>query len=208
MKKLKRSLILGLFVSLYFSITVYAEGMLSSGGTDGGQAWAYIQQDGTYLKNQWKQVWGYWYYFGEDGQSKHNTWAEINGKWYYFNEFSIMLADTTTPDGYYVGSDGAWATKTENSIDTSMWLGSYFADDGQSIIVRSVNSGSINITFGGYGEEGWYSQNYVLTLINSDKTQAVYEDQWGKTVYTLNGNQIEVSVEPSGGWKQGTYVKQ
>ncbi len=40
-------------------------------------------------------------------------WQQIGGKWYYFNSEKgslegILLRNTTTPDGYQVGADGAW----------------------------------------------------------------------------------------------------
>ena len=35
-------------------------------------------------------------------------WVKWNSKWYYCGESGAMLTDTTTPDGYDVGSDGAW----------------------------------------------------------------------------------------------------
>lgn len=70
-----------------------------------------------YLKNQWKQVWDNWYYFGEDGYSKQNTWFQIDGKWYYFDQWSVMLHDNTTPDGYKVGSDGAWIRDGEVVVE-------------------------------------------------------------------------------------------
>ncbi|MCD8221966.1 MAG: hypothetical protein LUD07_07245 [Clostridiales bacterium] len=35
-------------------------------------------------------------------------WFQQGGKWYYCNEDGEMLANTRTPDGYYVGADGAW----------------------------------------------------------------------------------------------------
>ena len=86
-----------------------AEGMYvtkSDGKTEA--IFKYCFEDGTFVKNDWMQVSDKWFYFDEEGLSKQNTWAEINGKWYYFDEWSVMLHDTTTPDGYYVGSDGAW----------------------------------------------------------------------------------------------------
>lgn len=49
--------------------------------------WKYANGDGTYLKNQWK---------------------EIAGKFYYLGEDQYMLTRTQTPDGYYVGANGAW----------------------------------------------------------------------------------------------------
>lgn len=71
----------------------------------------------------------YWQYFNENGEAVEGQildkdswyylqtgnvvvgWCEledINGNkdWYYFDENGKMLADTITPDGYYVNSDG------------------------------------------------------------------------------------------------------
>lgn len=117
MKTIKKMIFAVLIMSTVFSLTVLAarkEGMGITTVASNEQVWKYYTgndtENGTpeYLKNQWKQVWDNWYYFGDDGDSKQNTWAEIDGKWYYFDEWSRMLHDTTTPDGYYVGSDGAW----------------------------------------------------------------------------------------------------
>lgn len=40
-------------------------------------------------------------------------WQCINGTWFYFNPVKsstegAMFRNTTTPDGYQVGADGAW----------------------------------------------------------------------------------------------------
>ena len=42
-----------------------------------------------------------------DGQMVFG-WYEIQGKWFYFTEDGSMLISAMTPDGNYVGSDGAW----------------------------------------------------------------------------------------------------
>lgn len=57
---------------------------------------------------EWKQDNVGWWYQNDDGTHPTSTWKEIDGKYYYFNYFGYMLHDTTTSDGYYVGSDGAW----------------------------------------------------------------------------------------------------
>lgn len=50
-----------------------------------------------------------WWYDNGDGSYKLNEWfADSNGKYYYFGPDGYMLHDTTTPDGYQVGADGAW----------------------------------------------------------------------------------------------------
>ena len=72
------------------------------------RVYKYVYEDYHFAKNEWKYIADEWYYFGEDNKSLQNTWAEIDGKWYYFDQWSIMLHDTTTPDGYYVGTDGVW----------------------------------------------------------------------------------------------------
>lgn len=57
---------------------------------------------------EWKQDSNGWWYQNDDGGYPSATWQEINGKQYYFDANGYMLHDTTTPDGYKVGSDGAW----------------------------------------------------------------------------------------------------
>lgn len=61
----------------------------------------------TTQAGQWKQDTIGWYY-EENGSYPTNQWKEIDGKQYYFDSNGYMLYDTTTPDGYKVGSDGAW----------------------------------------------------------------------------------------------------
>ncbi len=110
MRKIRQTLIVAFLISLYTSFVAFGlpEGMAAIGNDVNSETYRYVYEDRTYAVNTWKQMWDNWYYFGEDGRSKQNTWAEIDGKWYYFDEWSRMLHDTTTPDGYTVGSDGAW----------------------------------------------------------------------------------------------------
>lgn len=49
-----------------------------------------------------------WWYMNTDYSYPANCWKEIDGKYYYFDANGYMLENTTTPDGYKVGSDGAW----------------------------------------------------------------------------------------------------
>lgn len=83
------------------------------------KGWWYRFGDGTWPTNSWlEQVWGVsknWYYFNAEGY-KVTGWYKIGDKWYYFNPESggpmgAMLSNATTPDGYYVGADGAWVEK-------------------------------------------------------------------------------------------------
>lgn len=85
---------------------------LSLQGTD---YWFFFNADG-YMVTGWQLFENNWYYLNSvsDGtQGRMLTgWQLIDGKWYYLNTVSgpvygAMLKDTTTPDGYTVGSDGA-----------------------------------------------------------------------------------------------------
>lgn len=57
--------------------------------------------------NTWKQIDGYWYYFNESGYIAKEQWIGN----YYVGSSGKMLTNTTTPDGYYVDENGAWAPK-------------------------------------------------------------------------------------------------
>ena len=62
----------------------------------------------AYMANGWRQLNGEWYYLRSSGAMAKNYWVETNDKWYYLGSDGAMLTDTTTPDGYPVGADGAW----------------------------------------------------------------------------------------------------
>ncbi|MCC8061157.1 MAG: hypothetical protein LIO81_10070 [Clostridiales bacterium] len=69
--------------------------------------WWYSRADRTYPASQWEYINNVWYYFNESGYMVVG-WNLVNDVWYYMDESGAMLTDTTTPDGYQVGPDGAW----------------------------------------------------------------------------------------------------
>lgn len=74
----------------------------------------------TAFAGEWKQETdGRYWYQNDDGSYPVNQWMKIEGKDYYFDANGYMLSDTVTPDGYVVGSDGAWiegaGTETQES---------------------------------------------------------------------------------------------
>ena len=48
------------------------------------------------------------YYVNADGQMVENQWINIGGTYYYAGNGGAILKNTTTPDGYYVDSNGVW----------------------------------------------------------------------------------------------------
>ncbi len=58
-----------------------------------------------------------WHYYLEDGSAAVG-WVEREGRSYFQTPEGGILRDTVTPDGYYVGADGAWYERKETILDT------------------------------------------------------------------------------------------
>ena len=54
-----------------------------------------------------------WRYRKDDGNYARSEWVLDQGMYYYLDGNGIMMADTTTPDGYLVGADGSWVTEKQ-----------------------------------------------------------------------------------------------
>lgn len=97
--------------------------------------WWYRHADGSYTSSNWENIHGTWYYFNSAGYIV-TGWQSINGAWYYFDlsgamyanrwvgnyylgSSGAMLVNTTTPDGYWVGSDGAWIPNQADGTPTT-----------------------------------------------------------------------------------------
>ncbi|MEY8396143.1 hypothetical protein AALB64_15235 [Lachnospiraceae bacterium 45-P1] len=69
----------------------------------------------TAFAGEWKQDANGYQYVNDNGELFYNGWQWIDGnndgiaESYYFNETGYCLLNTTTPDGFVVNSDGAWA---------------------------------------------------------------------------------------------------
>jgi glucan-binding YG repeat protein len=58
----------------------------------------------AFMVTGWQKIDGSWYCFAASGAMIHDCWAGN----YYLGSSGAMLTDARTPDGYYVGTDGAW----------------------------------------------------------------------------------------------------
>lgn len=97
----------------------------ASGAWDGNPSTADAQDSGslgpgtsdTSSAEGWEEVAEGWRYRKSNSTYAASEWIQTaDGKWYYFGPNGLMYADTTTPDGYRVGTDGAWI---ENSQQTA-----------------------------------------------------------------------------------------
>lgn len=69
--------------------------------------WWYMEEDGNWHSNEWKNTNGTWSYLDADGYAK-TGWFTVSGIWYYAGADGTLFVNTVTPDGYYVNADGAW----------------------------------------------------------------------------------------------------
>lgn len=83
---------------------------------NGAYYWYYFNAEG-YMETSWLDWNGNRYYLnpvvGTNSGKMLTGWQCINGTWFYFNPVKsstegAMFRNTTTPDGYQVGADGAW----------------------------------------------------------------------------------------------------
>lgn len=85
-------------------------GIVSSGGNHwcmDAYGWWYQYANNTWPRACWQCIDGSWYCFDDNGYRRYG-WIYWDNKWYYCGEDGALMANTTTPDGYYVGSDGVW----------------------------------------------------------------------------------------------------
>lgn len=96
------------------SSSVSSSGRVGSNNSSGGSwhqdgiGWWFRNTDGTWPVSSWKYINNRWYYFGGNGYMA-TGWVNWNNAWYYCDVTTgAMLANTKTPDGFTVGSTGAW----------------------------------------------------------------------------------------------------
>ena len=80
-----------------------------------GNWWAF--DENGYIKTGWlfDDTYGGWFYVDAD-RGMQTGWIQVQGVWYYLNQVSDgtkgrMYAGQKTPDGYFVGENGAWDRK-------------------------------------------------------------------------------------------------
>ena len=160
----------------------------------------YCGADGVYVRNAWVNHNGNYYYMNANGLMKKNGWAGA----YYLGADGVMKTNTFTPDGYYVGSDGAYYRnrwiKYENKYYytnsaglpvKNAWVGVYYLGaDG----VMKINT----FTPDGYyvGAAGAYLRNQKIEVDGKEyylnAAGKVAKSQWvGDYFIDVNGNVVK-----------------
>lgn len=106
----------------------------------------------TVFAGQWKSDNNGWWYQNDDGSYPTNTWQWIDGKSYCFDSNGNMYANTTTPDGYTVNTDGQWTVdgviQTQNANNVTATSSDEFPLKGkvEKYFCRETNNeGVVNL---------------------------------------------------------------
>ena len=105
-----------------------------------GRGWWYQLSNGSYVKSSWLSIngtwysmnsagymetgWvrddGGWYYMDTESGAMRVGWVNVNGNWYYLNpaDGGRMLANSYTPDGYYVDGNGVYQPQSKRQTTT------------------------------------------------------------------------------------------
>lgn len=153
----------------------------------------------TALAGTWQpQDNGQWKYQNDDG-SFATGWIEESGKNYYLNADGIMLSNTTTPDGYYVGADGAWDgnEKSDGSFFSKTGRGDQVVS-GLTVTAHSYlhfdYDGDRNFIVHAHYGDGKYDQDLLVNKIG----------EYSGDVYIRPGD-YTLEIQSSGHWSVKAY---
>ena len=120
-----------------------------------------------------------WYYYTPAsipaGQSAIG-WYQVGEEWYYFDQSGKMLADTVTPDGYYVNASGAWDKRPAYSNRAS--VGPFVGDTGRHTVVKVPKSGWYKSVVGWH----YMRKDYAVTGWQKIGEERYYFDEDGVMV--------------------------
>lgn len=80
---------------------------------EGGNWRFYLDDTGTYIKNDWYKDEDKWYWFDGAGIMVTNTWYQYKGNWYYMGSDGAMVIGLQMINGnwYYMDQEGKMTTK-------------------------------------------------------------------------------------------------
>lgn len=157
----------------------------------------------TSLAGTWQpQTIVQWKYQNDDG-SYQRGWVEDDGKYYYMGTDGIMLTDTRTPDGYYVGADGVWdgqppATTVITAGETAPAV-SHTTSTPSTVYQPGIYQVGVDIPAGEYvllARPGSTEAEYEVRTDNNFSTYASYIDgtgfRYNMIVQLKNGQYISL----------------
>ena len=160
----------------------------------------YCGSNGAYVRNAWVKYDGNYYYMNANGIIRKNAWSGA----YYLGPDGIMQTNTFTPDGYYVGSNGAYVT--------NKWVGEYYLNRNGKIVKNAWVGNYWCGSDGKYVKSAWVDKGkYYVNEKGLKVTNAWVGSFWcgsdGKYVKSawVDGNRYYVNekgIYVVGSWKK------
>lgn len=180
----------------------------------------YEYSDGTYENSGFKKIENETYYFTSNGYVK-TGWLSVNNNWYFFKNSGCMVTsnwagsyyldsdgkmktNAFTPDGYYVGSDGAYYrnrwikyenkyyyTNSAGLIVKNAWIGAYYLGSDGGMMINSFTPDGYYV-----GADGAYLRNQKIEVDGKEyylnAAGKVAKNQWvGDYLIDMNGNVVK-----------------
>ncbi len=131
-----------------------------------GDRWMYQNEDGSFVKDDWKLIEGKWYHFDQAGY-RQSGWIQDGKTWYYLADDGVMVTGWLSYGNawYYLKSSGAMATGWIQ--DGQHWY--YLKGDGKMAT-------------------GWLQDGKTWYYLKGNGMMATGWLQDGKTWYYLKSN--------------------
>ena len=156
----------------------------------------YLGDDGQYVTSRWIYVDGKDYYMNAYGKMTKEAWQGA----YYLGKDGVMVKDGFTPDGYYVGTSGAYLTSqwfkhdgkdyyvnSAGKVVKNAWLGAYYLGSDGAMLKNQFTPDGYYV-----GKSGTYLTNQKITASGKDYYLNVYgtlaKNQWAGDYYVDSNN--------------------
>ena len=151
-----------------------------------GIGWWYLNANGTYPVNIWREIDNVTYYFNASGYIV-TDWQSIDGVWYYFDSSGAMMTGWQSIGGvwYYFNSSGAMMTGWQ-SIG-GVW---YYFNGSGDMVTGWQSIGGVWYCFNSSGTmmTGWQSIGGVWYYFNNSGAMMTGWQSIGGVWYYFNGS--------------------
>lgn len=137
-----------------------------------GDEWVYVQNNGEYLKDDWKLDNGKYYYLGSDGIMLRNTLLEDGDSYYYLNSAGEM-----TTNAWKFIQNPEW--QGDDLVGEGSWY--YFGSNGRAIRSDGTKAkvyevGGKKFVFDSYGRmmTGWVTESGEYVEEEEDWQNGMY----------------------------------